>query len=66
MRLAKDTHAQDPHKPRQRSMSAGQWMDEQRSNVRAYEYLCHIGEAKEYFHLEYLTTQDAHTLWLHS
>ncbi|KAI8639558.1 hypothetical protein BD408DRAFT_371421 [Parasitella parasitica] len=25
-----------------------QWMDKQRSNLLAYEYLCHIGEAKEW------------------
>ncbi len=24
----------------------GQWMDEARQNLRAYEYLCRIGEAK--------------------
>ncbi|CAG8494303.1 10610_t:CDS:10 [Racocetra fulgida] len=24
------------------------WMDQQRKNLQAYEYLCHIGEAKEY------------------
>ncbi|CCJ28711.1 unnamed protein product, partial [Pneumocystis jirovecii] len=24
------------------------WMDKQRANIQAYEYLCHIGEAKEY------------------
>jgi hypothetical protein len=24
-----------------------QWMDKQRNNLLAYEYLCHIGEAKE-------------------
>lgn len=23
------------------------WMDQQRKNLQAYEYLCHIGEAKE-------------------
>lgn len=23
------------------------WMDKQRNNLLAYEYLCHIGEAKE-------------------
>ncbi|KAI7907195.1 uncharacterized protein BX663DRAFT_528972 [Cokeromyces recurvatus] len=25
-----------------------QWMDKQRNNLLAYEYLCHIGEAKEW------------------
>ncbi|KAI7862611.1 hypothetical protein BDF14DRAFT_1735857 [Spinellus fusiger] len=25
-----------------------QWMDKQRNNLQAYEYLCHIGEAKEW------------------
>ncbi|CAG8441430.1 8358_t:CDS:10 [Ambispora leptoticha] len=24
------------------------WMDQQRKNIQAYEYLCHIGEAKEW------------------
>jgi Ras GTPase-activating-like protein IQGAP2/3 len=24
-----------------------QWMEEERKNIQAYEYLCHIGEAKE-------------------
>ena len=24
------------------------WIEEERNNLRAYEYLCHIGEAKEY------------------
>ncbi|KAG4303344.1 hypothetical protein PCK1_000308 [Pneumocystis canis] len=24
------------------------WMDKQRANIQAYEYLCHIGEAKEW------------------
>ncbi|KAI8372079.1 hypothetical protein EDC96DRAFT_439324 [Choanephora cucurbitarum] len=28
--------------------STGQWMDKQRTNLLAYEYLCHIGEAKEW------------------
>ena len=26
----------------------GTWIDEERQNLRAYEYLCHVGEAKEY------------------
>ncbi|KAL0088212.1 hypothetical protein J3Q64DRAFT_1634972 [Phycomyces blakesleeanus] len=32
-----------------------QWMDKQRNNLQAYEYLCHIGEAKEWIEdcLEY-------------
>jgi Ras GTPase-activating-like protein IQGAP2/3 len=25
----------------------GTWMDKERLQVQAYEYLCHIGEAKE-------------------
>lgn len=28
--------------------SAGNWMDKQRQFLQAYEYLCHIGEAKEW------------------
>jgi hypothetical protein len=24
------------------------WMDQERKSLQAYEYLCHIGEAKEY------------------
>ncbi|EMR09099.1 hypothetical protein PNEG_02443 [Pneumocystis murina B123] len=27
------------------------WMDKQRANIQAYEYLCHIGEAKEWIEL---------------
>ncbi|RCI05844.1 hypothetical protein CU098_002370, partial [Rhizopus stolonifer] len=27
-------------------INTSQWMDKQRSNLLAYEYLCHIGEAK--------------------
>ncbi|KAI8391700.1 uncharacterized protein BYT42DRAFT_489566 [Radiomyces spectabilis] len=30
------------------SVIASQWMDKQRNNLQAYEYLCHIGEAKEW------------------
>jgi hypothetical protein len=26
----------------------GSWMDKERRNMQAYEYLCRIGEAKEY------------------
>lgn len=26
----------------------GRWMDQSRKQVQAYDYLCHIGEAKEY------------------
>jgi len=25
----------------------GNWMDKERESLQAYEYLCHIGEAKE-------------------
>ncbi|KAI9246001.1 hypothetical protein BY458DRAFT_446972 [Sporodiniella umbellata] len=28
--------------------NTSQWMDKQRNNILAYEYLCHIGEAKEW------------------
>jgi Ras GTPase-activating-like protein IQGAP2/3 len=28
--------------------NSGAWIDEERQNLRAYEYLCHVGEAKEY------------------
>lgn len=28
--------------------TAGNWMDKQRQFIQAYEYLCHIGEAKEW------------------
>nr|CAG8474586.1 11600_t:CDS:10 [Entrophospora candida] len=28
--------------------SSRNWMDQQRKNLQAYEYLCHIGEAKEW------------------
>ncbi len=27
---------------------AGAWMDMERRKLQAYEYLCHVGEAKEY------------------
>lgn len=30
------------------SWAAGNWMDQQRQFLQAYEYLCHIGEAKEW------------------
>ncbi|RCI02950.1 hypothetical protein CU098_004255, partial [Rhizopus stolonifer] len=29
-------------------INTSQWMDKQRTNLLAYEYLCHIGEAKEW------------------
>lgn len=29
----------------------GDWMEQQRKNLQAYEYLCHVGEAKEYLNL---------------
>jgi Ras GTPase-activating-like protein IQGAP2/3 len=28
-------------------MRPSAWMDYERKNIQAYEYLCHIGEAKE-------------------
>ena len=31
-----------------RSSLASQWMDDERRNLIAYEYLCHIGEAKDW------------------
>ena len=33
---------------RRRSSIASQWLDDERRNLVAYEYLCHIGEAKEW------------------
>ena len=30
------------------SWQASKWMDQQRQFLQAYEYLCHIGEAKEW------------------
>jgi hypothetical protein len=30
------------------AIEAGAWMDMERKNLKAYEYLCHVGEAKEY------------------
>ncbi|CCG82346.1 Putative uncharacterized protein [Taphrina deformans PYCC 5710] len=30
------------------SIGTGNWMDRQRQHIQAYEYLCHIGEAKEW------------------
>jgi len=32
----------------------GRWMDQSRKQVQAYDYLCHIGEAKEYVPLDRL------------
>lgn len=29
-------------------MSRSDWMDRERKNLQAYEYLCHVAEAKEY------------------
>lgn len=31
----------------ERTVITSHWMDKQRNNLQAYEYLCHIGEAKE-------------------
>nr|XP_001391896.2 Ras GTPase activating protein [Aspergillus niger CBS 513.88] len=35
-------------KPAASAWTAGSWMDKQRQFLQAYEYLCHIGEAKEW------------------
>ncbi|KAF9884324.1 hypothetical protein FE257_001902 [Aspergillus nanangensis] len=35
-------------RPNASSWAAGNWMDQQRQFLQAYEYLCHIGEAKEW------------------
>jgi Ras GTPase-activating-like protein IQGAP2/3 len=40
--------AVSPEKPKVSSWAAGNWMDQQRQFLQAYEYLCHIGEAKEW------------------
>lgn len=40
--------AVSPDKPKVSSWAAGNWMDAQRQFLQAYEYLCHIGEAKEW------------------
>lgn len=37
-----------PRKANASSWVAGNWMDKQRQFLQAYEYLCHIGEAKEW------------------
>lgn len=37
-----------PEKPKTSSWAAGNWMDAQRQFIQAYEYLCHIGEAKQW------------------
>jgi Ras GTPase-activating-like protein IQGAP2/3 len=37
-----------PEKPKVSSWAAGNWMDQQRQFIQAYEYLCHIGEAKQW------------------
>lgn len=41
VRLAKDETSTS-------QVASKNWMDKQRKNIQAYEYLCHIGEAKEY------------------
>ncbi|KAJ5888372.1 RasGAP protein C-terminal [Penicillium taxi] len=40
--------AVSPQKPKVSSWQAANWMDKQRQFIQAYEYLCHIGEAKEW------------------
>ena len=40
--------AVSPEKPKASSWAAANWMDQQRQFLQAYEYLCHIGEAKEW------------------
>lgn len=35
-------------RPNTSAWNAGNWMDKQRQFLQAYEYLCHIGEAKEW------------------
>ncbi|KAL4954739.1 hypothetical protein BDW69DRAFT_162550 [Aspergillus filifer] len=35
-------------RPTASAWTAGNWMDQQRQFLQAYEYLCHIGEAKEW------------------
>ncbi|KAJ5468194.1 hypothetical protein N7475_005946 [Penicillium sp. IBT 31633x] len=40
--------AVSPEKPKVSSWAAGNWMDQQRQFIQAYEYLCHIGEAKQW------------------
>ncbi|KAL4869297.1 hypothetical protein BDV12DRAFT_168271 [Aspergillus spectabilis] len=35
-------------RPTASAWAAGNWMDKQRQFLQAYEYLCHIGEAKEW------------------
>lgn len=32
---------------KQTTQKGSQWMEDERKNIQAYEYLCHIGEAKE-------------------
>lgn len=39
-RLARDENAVA-------TVASKNWMDKQRKNLQAYEYLCHIGEAKQ-------------------
>ncbi|KAI9140363.1 hypothetical protein BKA69DRAFT_1080627 [Paraphysoderma sedebokerense] len=46
IRLQKDV--QIPDENGAGSKGNGFWMDEQRKNLQAYEYLCHIGEAKQW------------------
>lgn len=48
--------AVSPEKPKASSWAAGTWMDQQRQFLQAYEYLCHIGEAKEWIE-EVIQTQ---------
>ncbi|PGH12458.1 hypothetical protein AJ79_04294 [Helicocarpus griseus UAMH5409] len=37
-----------PQRPRASAWTESSWMDKQRQFLQAYEYLCHIGEAKEW------------------
>jgi Ras GTPase-activating-like protein IQGAP2/3 len=52
-RLKRSDSIRGPTHQKSKSMSAsswaaGNWMDKQRQFLQAYEYLCHIGEAKEW------------------
>lgn len=43
-RLRLQKMASSPHD----NLTSRNWMDRQRQHIQAYEYLCHIGEAKEW------------------
>jgi hypothetical protein len=51
-RLVKSTSASHtPIADDKRLIETGEWMDNRRLDLRTYEYMCHLAEAKEYIML---------------